>query len=334
MFFTSLTTGNIVKKQIIAALAPACVMVPSLSFSQSAGWPTQPIRLIVSQSAGGSIDIAARLIGQKLTTALDTAVVVDNRAGANGMIAGEGAARATDGHTFLMTSPSALAINQHVYKTVPYDVAHDFKPVTQTTSIAFLLVVNANSPYKTLPDLIAATKARPGAIRFASAGIGNQSQLAAELLAHAAGIKMLHVPYKGEAPAIIDLIGGRVDFIFGTMPALLPQIANGKLRALVVGQPARSKAVPDVPTTTEAGLPSVEVTGWTGVVAPASTSPAAIQRMRDEIKKILAMPDVRATLAKAGADPVGSTPEEFAAFIKAETAKWGAAVKLAGITPE
>lgn len=326
--------GTLVKTPLFAALALAVSLVPGMSRAQAPAWPTQPVRLIVSQSAGGSIDIAARLIGQKLTQALGMAVVVDNRAGANGMIAGEGAARATDGHTFLMTSPSTLTINQHVYKTVPYDTARDFKPVTQTTSIAFLLVVNASSPYKTLGDLIAAAKSRPEAIRFASAGIGNQSQLAAELLANAAQVKMLHVPYKGEAPAIVDLIGGRVDFIFGTMPALLPQVANGKLRALVVAQPNRSEAVPDVPTTAQAGWPSVVVTGWTGVVAPASTSAAAVQRMHDEIVKILAMPDVRETLVKAGAEPVGSTPEQFAEFIRNETVKWGNAVRLAGITPE
>ena len=145
---------------------------------------------------------------------------------------------------------------------------------------------------------------------------------------------MLHVPYKGEAPAITDLIGGQVDFIFGTMPALVPQVKNGKLRALVVGQPRRSDAVPDVPTTTEAGLASVVVTGWTGIMAPAGTPAPVVKRMHDEIVKILAMPDVRETLAKAGAEPVGSTPQQFADFIRTETVKWGSAVKQAGITPE
>ncbi len=324
------------KKHLIAAVAASftLVSIAPTAFAQSANWPSQPVKLIVSQSAGGSIDIAARLIGNKLATALGTGVVVDNRAGANGMIAGEGAMRATDGHTFLMTSPSTLTINQHVYKKVPYDALKDFVPVTQTTSIAFLLVVNANSPYKTLNDLIAAAKAKPEAIKFASAGIGNQSQLAAELLANATGTKMLHVPYKGEAPAITDLIGGQVDFIFGTMPALLPQVKNGKLRALVVGQAKRSDAVPDVPTTVEAGYPSVIVTGWTGIVAPASTPQSVIAKMHDEVVKILAMPDVRATLVAAGAEPVGSTPAEFGNFIKTETVKWGQAVKLANITPE
>ena len=285
-------------------------MASSMATSQTAPWPTQPVKLIVSQSAGGSIDIAARLLAQKLSDALGKAVVIDNRAGANGMIAAEAVMRATDGHTFLMTSPSALTINQHVYKKVP------------------------NAPHKTAADLVAAAKAKPGAIKFASAGIGNQSQLAAELLAGAGGVSMLHVPYKGEAPALTDLIGGQVDFIFGTMPALLPQIKAGKLKALMVGQPKRSSAVADIPTASEAGFPSVNVTGWTGIVAPAGTPPAVVKRMSEEIQKILALSDIRETLVAAGAEPVGSTPEQFGEFIRTEIVKWGLAVKRAGITPD
>ncbi|MEI7785282.1 MAG: tripartite tricarboxylate transporter substrate binding protein [Betaproteobacteria bacterium] len=315
-------------------LTPLALCLLASTAQAQSGWPSQPLKLVVSQSAGGSIDIAARLIGQKLGEALGKAVVIDNRAGANGMIAGEAVARASDGHTFLMTSPSALTINQHIYKKVPYDSLRDFAPVTQTTSISFLLVVNTASPYKTVADLINAAKAKPGSIRFASAGIGNQSQLAAELLADAAGVNMLHVPYKGEAPAINDLLGGQVDFIFGTMPALLAQVKAGKLRALAVGQAQRSAAAPEIASMPEAGYPAVAVSGWTGLVAPAGTPPAVLKRLQEEIAKVLAQPDVRETLSKAGADPVGSSPEQFAAFIRSETVKWGVAVKRAGITPE
>jgi tripartite-type tricarboxylate transporter receptor subunit TctC len=320
-------------KHLFAPLA-LCLAASIGSAQAQSTWPGQPIKFVVSQSAGGSIDIAARLIGQKLGNSLGQAVVIDNRAGANGMIAGEAVARATDGHTFLMTSPSALTINQHIYKKVPYDTLRDFAPVTQTTSISFLLVVNTASPYKTVADLVNAAKAKPGAVRFASAGIGNQSQLAAELLADAAGVNMLHVPYKGEAPAINDLLGGQVDFIFGTMPALLAQVKAGKLRALAVGQTQRSAAAPDVPSMAEAGYPGVAVSGWTGIVAPAGTPAPVLKRLQEEVAKVLTMPDVRETLSKAGADPVGSSPEQFAAFIRSETVKWGAAVKRAGITPE
>ena len=319
------------KTALSAALALAC----GATLAQApAAWPSQPLNFVVSQSAGGSIDIAARLIGQRLGNPLGQAVVIDNRAGANGMIAGEAVARATDGHTFLMTSPSALTINQHIYKKVPYETLRDFTPVTQTTSISFLLVVNAASPYKSVAELVSAAKAKPGAVRYASAGIGNQSQLAAELLADAAGVDFLHVPYKGEAPAINDLLGGQVDFIFGTMPALLAQVKAGKLRALAVGQPQRSAAAPEVPSMAEAGYPAVAVSGWTAIVAPAGTPAPVVKRLQEEVAKVLAQPDVRETLSKAGADPVGSSPEQFGAFIRSETVKWGLAVKRAGITPE
>ena len=314
-------------------LAAGVLCLPALAGAQT--WPAQPLRFIVSQSAGGSIDIAARLIGQKLGDVLGKQVVIDNRAGANGMIAGEAVARAApDGYTFLMTSPSTLTINQHVYKKVPYDALRDFAPVTQTTSIVFLLTVNANSPYKSVADLVKVAKSKPEAVRYASAGTGNQSHLAAEIFAGAIGAQMLHVPYKGESPAITDLLGGQVDLIFGTMPALLPQVKNGKLRALAVGQPKRSDAVPDVPSMAEAGYPSVVVTGWTGIVAPTGTPAPIIKRMHDEVVKIIALPDVRESLSKAGAEPVGSTPEQFGEFIRTETQKWGAAVKRANITPE
>ncbi|MEO7241265.1 MAG: tripartite tricarboxylate transporter substrate binding protein [Variovorax sp.] len=320
------------KKFLLPLLATAC-LAPLSSVGQT--WPTRPPVIIVSQSAGGSIDIAARLIGQKLGDAMGTNFVIENKQGANGMIAGSAAARApADGYTFLMTSPSTLTINQSVYKKVPYDTLKDFTPVTQTTSISFLLTVNADSPYKSLADLIAAAKVKPEAIRYASAGTGNQSHLAAELLAGAAGVKMLHVPYKGEAQAIVDLLGGQVDFIFGTMPALLPHVKSGKLRALAVGQTRRSAAVPDVPTTVESGYPTVLVSGWTGIVAPTGTPAPIVGRLHDEVVKALAQPDVRNTLAKAGAEPVGSTPGQFGDFIKGEIVKWGSAVKQAGVTAE
>ena len=314
-------------------LAVAAAHVALAAAAQA--WPSQPIKFIVSQSAGGSIDIAARLIGQKLAESLGRQVIVDNRAGANGMIAGEAAARAQpDGYTFLMTSPSTLTINQHVYKKVPYDALRDFIPVTQTTSIVFALTVNAASSFRTVADLVAAARVKPDAIRFASAGIGNQSHLAAELFAAAAGVQMLHVAYKGEAPAITDLLGGQVDMIFGTAPALLPHVKSGKLRALAVGQARRAAAAPDVPSIAEAGYPAVSVTGWTGIVAPTGTPAPIIRRLHDEVVKVLALPDVRETLARAGAEPVGGTPEQFGEFIRAETLKWGAAVKRAGIVPE
>jgi tripartite-type tricarboxylate transporter receptor subunit TctC len=298
-------------------------------------WPARPVRFIVSQSAGGSIDIAARIIGQKLTESLGRAFLIDNRPGANGMIAGEaGAKAAPDGYTFLMTSPSALTINQHVYAKVPYDALRDFAPVTQTTSIVMLMVVPTGSKFRTLADVIAAARANPEGVKYGSAGPGNQSHLAAELLAGATGVRFLHVPYKGETPAITDLLSGQVDMMFSMGPALVPHVKSGKLRALAVAQPKRFDTLPDVATTNEAGFPSVAVSGWTGIVAPAGTPQDIIRRLHGEVVKVLAMPDVRETLSKAGGEPVGSTPEEFGAFIRSETQKWGAAVKQAGLKPE
>ncbi|MEO7405273.1 MAG: tripartite tricarboxylate transporter substrate binding protein [Burkholderiales bacterium] len=316
-------------------LMVVALLAVNAATANAQSWPSRPVKFIVTQSAGGSIDIAARTIGQKLAESFGQQFVIDNRAGANGMIGAELAAKsAPDGYTFLMTSPSALTINQHLYAKVPYDTARDFMPVTQTTSIAFLMVVNSNSPYRNAQEVIAAAKSKSEAIRYGSAGPGNQSHLAPEMLAQAAGVKFLHVPYKGEAPAIADLLGGQIDMIIGTMPALLPHVRSGKLRALAVCQPTRSNAVPDVPTMNEAGFPAVHVTGWTALVAPTGTSPEIIKRLRDEVVKVLALPDVREFLAKQGAEPVGSTPEQFGALIKSETVKWGAAGRAAGLKPE
>ena len=326
------------KQSFRNAMLGACLFI-AWSTAQAqpnlTSWPNRPIRIIVTQSAGGSIDIAARIIGQRLSETLGQQFVIDNRAGANGMIGAELAARAAaDGYTFLMSSPSALATNQHLYQKVPYDVARDFVAVTQTTSIAFLMTVNAGSPYKSAQDLIAAARVKPDAIRYGSAGSGNQSHLAPEMFAMAASVKFLHVPYKGEAPALTDLLSGQIDMIIGTMPALLAQVRSGKLRALAVCQPQRAAATPDVPTMQELGFPSVVVTGWTGIVAPTGTSPGIIKRLRDEVAKVLAQNATREFLAKQGAEPVGSTPEEFAAFIRAESEKWGAAVRQVGLKPE
>jgi len=309
-------------------------LTPTGALGQVPNWPTQPIKLIVPSTTGSGLDIVTRLIASRMAPEMGTSIVVDNRPGANGIMGAQAAARATDGHTFLMTSPATMAINQHVYKNMPYDALKDFVPVTQTTSIAFLLVVDANSPYKTLNDLIAAAKAKPGEVKFGSGGIGNQSHLTPELLAGATGTKMLHVPYKGDVMAITDLMGGQLDFVFGTVPGLLPHVKSGKLRALVVAQQKRSEAAPDVPTTAEAGWPSIVSTGWTGIVAPASTPPAVFNKMHDAAVKVLAMPDIRQTLIASGAEPVGSTPEQFGAFIKTEGVKWGMAAKNAGITPQ
>jgi tripartite-type tricarboxylate transporter receptor subunit TctC len=309
-------------------------LLPGLACAQG-DWPAKPVRFIVSQSAGGSIDIAARAIGQKLSAGLGQQFIVDNRPGANGAIAIDAAAKsAPDGYTFLLSSPGPLVINQFVSKHFTYDALRDFAPVTQIASNAFLMAVPVGSPFRSVQEVVAAARAKPGDLKYGSTGSGNQTHLAPELFAQASGTKMLHVPYKGEGPAIIDLISGQIDLMISTMPSLLQQVRAGKLRALAVPQRERSRAVPEVPTLAEVGVPGVEVTGWTGVMAPAGTPRPVVSRLSADIVKVLNDPEMREFLAKGGAEPVGSTPEAFAAFIKAETAKWGAAARAAGLKPE
>ena len=309
-------------------------LLPGLACAQS-DWPAKPVRFIVSQSAGGSIDIAARAIGQKLSAALGQQFIVDNRPGANGAIAIDAAAKSTpDGYSFLLSSPGPLVINRFVSKSFTYDALRDFSPVTQVTSNAFLMAVPVSSPYMSVRDVVGAARAKPGDLKYGSTGSGNQTHLAAELFAQASGSKLLHVPYKGEGPAIIDLISGQIDMMISTMPSLLQQVRAGKLRALAVPQRERSRAVPEIPTFAEAGVDGVEVTGWTGVMAPASTPRPIVARLSSEIVRVLGEAEMRDFLAKQGAEPVGSTPEAFAAFIRSETEKWGAAAKAAGLKPE
>lgn len=310
------------------------VLLPSLGWAQ-AQWPAKPVRFIVSQSAGGSIDIATRALGQRLAPALGQQFIVDNRPGANGAIAIDAAAKsAPDGYAFLLSSPGPLVINQFVSKHFTYDALRDFVPVTQVTSNSFLMAVPVNSPYRSAQDVVAAARAKPGDLKYGSTGSGNQTHLAPELFAQASGTRYLHVPYKGEGPALIDLVSGQIDFMISTMPSLLQQVRAGKLRALAVPQRERSKAAPDVPTLAEAGVAGVEVTGWTGVMAPANTPRPIVERLAQEIIRVLDDPEMREFLAKGGAEPVGSRPDAFAEFIKAETAKWGSAAKAAGLKPE
>ena len=310
------------------------VLLPSLGWAQ-AQWPAKPVRFIVSQSAGGSIDIAARALGQRLAPSLGQQFIVDNRPGANGAIAIDAAAKsAPDGHAFLLSSPGPLVINQFVSKHFTYDALRDFVPVTQVTSNSFLMAVPVNSPYKSAQDVVAAARAKPGDLKYGSTGSGNQTHLAPELFAQASGTRYLHVPYKGEGPALIDLVSGQTDFMISTMPSLLQQVRAGKLRALAVPQRERSRAAPDVPTLAEAGIPGVEVTGWTGVMAPAGTPRPIVDRRAEEIIRVLNDPEMREFLAKGGAEPVGTRPDAFAQFIKAEITKWGSAAKAAGLKPE
>src|SRR5258706_6749786 len=293
-------------------------------------YPSKPLRIVVGFPAGGPIDIVARMMAPKLSEALGQQVVVDNRGGANGMIGTEFVAKsAPDGYTMILTS-TGLAINPHLYSKIPYDTLRDLAPVTLVTSTPELFVVHPSVPAKPMKEMIALAKARPRQISIASTGSGGLPHLALELLKTAAKIDVIHVPYKGAAPAVTDLLGGQVSGLFADLPVLQPYITSARLRALAVASPKRSKLLADVPTMTEQGLPSVEAINWYGVLVAAKTPPEVIAKLHDAIVKSLNDADLREKLVSRGADPIPSTSEQFAAFLKDQLAKWGRIAKESG----
>jgi len=298
-------------------------------------YPSRPIRFVVAFPPGGGTDIIARLIAQKLSERLAQQVVVDNRPGAGGNIGTDIVAKsAPDGYTMLMGSAGPLAINASLFKTMPFDPERDLAPVTLAASTPNVLVVHPSLRVATVKELIALARTRPGQINFASSGFGTPAQLAGELFNATAGVKLVHVPYKGASPALADLLGGQVQIMFSTMPPALPHVKDGKLRALAVTSLKRSPAAPDLPTLAEAGLPGFEANTWHGVVLPAAASAEVIGKLNREIVAILHLPDVVDRLSAQGAEPVGSTPEEFAAYIKSETVKWAKVVRESGAKAE
>jgi tripartite-type tricarboxylate transporter receptor subunit TctC len=295
-------------------------------------WPTKPITYVVPFAAGGTTDTLARIIGQKLSTALGQPVVVDNKPGAGGNIGSDFVAKAApDGYTILGGTISSHSINPSLYPKMPYDAVKSFAPITLIGTNPLVLIVPPTSSIMTLKDLIAQAKAKPGSVTFASAGNGTSQHLAGEMLKSAAGIDLIHVPYKGSGPAIQDLMGGQVAMMFDTTVVAAPQIKAGKVRALAVTSAKPVKGFDGIPTMGEAGLPGYVITSWQGIFAPAKTPPAIVARLNAEITKILAMPDVHERLEQLGIDPVGNTPEQFAAFQQAEIAKWAKVVKEGGV---
>lgn len=302
------------------------------SFAQT--YPVRPIRMIVAYPPGGGTDIVGRMMAQKLGENLGQTVVVDNRGGATGNIGTELAARATpDGYTLLMGNVAPNAINVSLFKKLPFDPVKDFAPVSLVAVTPNILVVPPSFPVKTVKDLIALAKSKPGALNFPSAGIGSSSHLAGEMLKSMAGIDMVHVPYKGGGPALIALLSGQVQLMFATLPAAMPHVKSGKLRPVAVTTAHRSLALPELPTIAESGVPGYEAATWYGLLAPAGTPKAIVGRLHAEIVKILAT-DTRQQLVAQGFEPVGNTPAEFAAYIKSEITKWGKVIRDAGIKPE
>jgi tripartite-type tricarboxylate transporter receptor subunit TctC len=297
-------------------------------------YPARPVRFIVPSAAGGGTDIIARAISLKLAESLGQPFVVENRPGAGQMIGIELVARSpADGYTILMAA-STLAINPIMYKKVPYDPLRDFAPITQAATLANVIVVHPSLPVKSIAELIAYAKQRPGQLNFASAGIGTSPQMSIELLKSMAGIDMVHIPYKGTSPGVVDLLAGQVLVMAPNLLTALPYIKAGKLRALAVTSIRRSEGLPDVPTVAESGLAGYDSTQWYGVLAPAGTPKEIVARLHDEIVRALRDAEVGKRLAADGAEAVGSSPEEFAAFIRSESEKWAKVASAAGIKPE
>src|SRR5687768_2082653 len=294
-----------------------------------AQYPDRPIRLIVGFPPGGAADILGRIAAQRLGENLKQQVVVDNRGGAGGLIATETAARAApDGYTLLFTSIPHV-INPHLYRKVAYDAVKDFTPVGQFVSVPLMMAANVSFPAKSVKELIALARSRPGQINYASGGSGASSHLAMELLKSMAKVDLVHIPYKGTGPLITDLIGGQVNVTIASAVPLSPQVKAGKLRGLAVTSPQRSPSFPDLPAIAET-IPGYEVVNWFGVLAPAGASRAIVIRLNKELNAALASPELRKQLAAQGADAAGGTPEDFAKRIKADFAKWAGVVKESG----
>ena len=309
----------------------ACIalLFPALAAAQP--WPSKPVKIIVPFPAGGATDVVARLLAQKLGDAWGQAVVVENRSGAGGNIGADVVAKSPpDGYTLLMTSGSIVTANPYMYKTLPFDPARDFVPITNVATGPQVIVVGSGVEAKDLKEFLAYVKAHPKQVNFGSAGVGTQTHLAAENFMHAAGIDMTHVPYKGEALVINDLMGGQIQAATPNLGAAISQIQGGRLRALAVTSRERSKQLPDVPAVAEI-VPGFENAGWFGLMAPTGTPREVIERVQRDSARALASEELRAKLAQQGMEPVGNTPAEFAAAIRAESANWAKVIKDRGL---
>ena len=295
-------------------------------------YPARPIRIVVAYTPAGTTDILARAIGQKLTEAWGQPVIVDNRPGANGNIGTEYAAKATpDGYTLLMTTAAPHGVNPGLYRKLGFDAVKDFAGISLVATVPNVLVVNNNMPVRDVKELIAYLRANPGKVNFGSPGYGSTGHMSTELFMSLAGVKMNHVPYKGDAGVLADVMAGQISLSFSNMPAYTPQIKAGRVRALAVSTSKRSTAAPEIPTMAEAGVPGYVAVAWFGLLAPANTPRDIVNKLSAETARILKMPDVNSRLSDLGAEPVGSTPAEFDAHIKAEIVKWAKVIKDANV---
>ncbi|MGO4332152.1 tripartite tricarboxylate transporter substrate binding protein [Cupriavidus sp. 2TAF22] len=314
--------------------AVAAVALTAAAHAAETSFPTKSITIVVPASPGGAIDLVARLVGQKMTEDWGQPVVVDNRPGATGIIGTDLVAKAPPDGYMLALVASSHAINPSMVKKLPFDTLKSFEPVALTHVVPLMLVVSPSLPPKTVRELIAYGKANPGKLSFASSGSGGAPHFSGELFKSMAGIDMIHIPYKGSTLAHPDLTSGRVSLMFDTVAAIGPQVKAGKVRPLAVTTARRSSIAPQVPTMAEAGLPGYETSTWGGVLAPAGTPKAVIDKLNAEINKALAAPDLRERLQHAGIEPAGGTPAQFGSFVQVEMGKWAKVAKDAGIQPE
>jgi len=329
------------KRKIVAVGFAAFVALAAASHAQSqrgtasaVAYPTKPVRLIVPFAPGGGTDIVARAVAHKLTEVWSQQVVVDNRGGAGTVIGTElGAKAPPDGYTLLMGT-TTLAINPSVRAKLPYDTLKDFVPVTQTAFQTYILAVHQSVPARDVKQFIALAKAKPGTLNFGSPGTGTGSHLAGELFKFMSGTDLVHVPYKGSGPALSDLLGGQIQFIFGTILSTFPHVKAGRLRALGVSGVKRASALPEVPTIAEAGVPGYSAASWNGVLTPAGVPQPILRKLNSDLVKVVNSPEVRERLSGDGGEPVGNSAEEFGAFIRSEIEKWAKVIRAANIRVE
>jgi len=318
----------------LAVVAAFVLTQADASYAQ-ANYPNRPIQFVVTVPPGGAADIIARVIGAKLTDALGQQVVINNRAGAGGTTAAVQVAKsAPDGYTLLLNTIATHGIGPHIYANLQYDPVKDFEPVILVAKLPLIMVVNAELPARTVSDVIALAKAKPGELTFSSSGAGGAPHFAGEMFKNFTGTEIQHIPYRGSGPAVIDLIAGRITMMFDATPSLLPNITAGKLRPIAAASPQRHRLLPDVLTFAELGYPGMDIALWYGVVVPGGTPAPIVQRLNAELAKIVDMPDVRKNLTEQGADLQGGSAEDFATFMRNESARWAVVVKQAGIKPD
>jgi len=318
-------------RRAVGALALATVASPA--WAQD--FPTRSLKIVVPYAPGGGADSVARIVAKKVSENIGQPIVIENKGGAGSIVGTDLVAKAEpDGYTLLLGQSGPISINPAVYKTLPYDPVKDFAPITMTTAYPYILVVNSESPAKTVQEFVALAKSKPGGLNYGSTGVGAANHLVAELFASKADLKMTHVPYRGTALAVGDLVSGTLNVVFGDPISVLPHIKAGKLRALAVTSLERSPVAPEVPTVAESGYPGFEALAWHGILAPARTPPAVVKKLNAEFVKALADPATRALLEKQAMQPVGNSPEAFAAFIQKDIATWKAVAAAANVTVE